>query len=120
MYVYLSPFRPAIAPLTLRVVWDGWGNPPTLIATRDVAEHAHRRKAWNRALSAAAVRDYEGTIATRSRQLVERWKGLVEAQQASVKDEKVACKSALIDLSRWMGFFTYEPRAVCFFVPVGC
>ncbi|KZV77158.1 high nitrogen upregulated cytochrome P450 monooxygenase 2 [Peniophora sp. CONT] len=85
--------------------WDGWGSPPTLIATRHVGEHAHRRRAWNRALSAVAVRDYEGTIATRSRQLVERWKGLVEAQ-ASAKDEKT--KSALIDLSRWMGFFTAD------------
>ncbi|VDC02502.1 unnamed protein product [Peniophora sp. CBMAI 1063] len=84
--------------------WDGWGQPPTLIATRDVAEHAHRRKAWNRALSAAAVRDYEGTIATRSRQLVERWKALVEAQT----NEKATYKSALIDLSRWMGFFTAD------------
>ena len=101
------------APLTSHTVWDGWGHPPTLIATRGVTEHAHRRKAWNRALSAVAVRDYEATVATRSRQLVERWKGLVEARQtlSSSKDEKsTRFKSALIDLSRWMGFFTYELR----------
>ncbi|KAI0034107.1 cytochrome P450 [Vararia minispora EC-137] len=82
--------------------WDPWGHPPTLIATRDVIEHAHRRKAWSRALTTSAINDYESIVSRRAQQLVNRWKSLFTCQLAFGES------AALIDIAKWMGFFTAD------------
>ena len=62
-----------------------------LIGVQDVDEHLRRRRPWNRAFSAAAVKGYEETIAKRARQLVDA----LERQQG--KGEGV--------LGKWFNFF---------------
>ena len=42
-----------------------------LIGIMDTEEHIRRRRVWNKALSASALRDYEPTIAARARVLVD-------------------------------------------------
>ena len=61
-----------------RMLSDGIHLP--LIGIMDTEEHLQRRRVWNKALGAAALREYEDTIAFRARGLVdalERQKGEV-------------------------------------------
>ncbi|TBU38266.1 high nitrogen upregulated cytochrome P450 monooxygenase 2 [Dichomitus squalens] len=65
-----------------------------LIGVQNVDEHLRRRRPWNRAFSATAVKGYEETIARRGRQLVdalERQKGVGE-----------------VVLGKWFNFFAYD------------
>ena len=62
-----------------------------LVGIMDPQMHAERRKPWNRAFSAVAVKGYEETIARRARQLVDA----LERQQG--KGEVV--------LGKWFNFF---------------
>lgn len=43
---------------------------PSLIACRDLVEHARRRRPWNRAFSTAAIKEYEPLLKKRAAQLV--------------------------------------------------
>ncbi|KAJ7510455.1 cytochrome P450 [Mycena galericulata] len=64
-----------------------------LLALRDPEEHARRRRAWNRAFSTPALKDYEVLVANRISQLVD------------ILHTKAG---AAVDLSKWMGWLTYD------------
>ncbi|KAJ3489995.1 hypothetical protein NLI96_g1765 [Meripilus lineatus] len=75
--------------------WAGRNlNPPivSLISIRDSAEHARRRRPWNRAFSTAALREYERLVIARVAQLL----------------ECLAEQQGPIDLSKWISHFTYD------------
>lgn len=65
-----------------------------LLALRDPEEHARRRRAWNRAFSTPALKDYEVLIDARISQLVD------------ILTTKIASQKS-VDLSRWLGWLTY-------------
>jgi cytochrome P450 len=69
-----------------------------LLALRDPEEHARRRRAWNRAFSTVALKDYELLIDARIRQFVE------------ILTTKLGTP---VDLSSWLGWLTY---AIDYFV----
>ncbi|KAJ6468383.1 cytochrome P450 [Mycena sanguinolenta] len=66
-----------------------------LLALRDPEEHARRRRAWNRAFSTPALKDYEILIEIRTSQLVD------------CLTTKVASKKS-VDLSKWLGWLTLD------------
>ncbi|KAJ7760753.1 cytochrome P450 [Mycena maculata] len=77
--------------------WDGRvpenrGARP-LLALRDPEEHARRRRAWNRAFSTPALKDYGILIDARISQLVDILNTKVETP---------------LDLSKWLGFLTLD------------
>ena len=75
-------------------MWDGrnmYTSPPALIACRDSAMHAKRRRPWNRAFNTTALKEFQPTIVKRAHQLVE---GLA------------AKKGRVVDLAQWFSFFT--------------
>ena len=67
-------------------------NPLPLISLQDTAEHARRRKPWNRAFNSAALKEYQPTVAKRVAQLVET----LQAQEGET------------DLAEWISYFTYD------------
>lgn len=67
-------------------------NPLPLISLQDPAEHARRRKPWNRAFNSAALKEYQPTVAKRVAQLVET----LQAQEGET------------DLAEWISYFTYD------------
>jgi hypothetical protein len=64
------------------------------LALRDPEEHARRRRAWNRAFSTPALKDYEVLIEARISQLVD----ILNTKTTSGKS---------VDLSKWLGWLTY-------------
>ncbi|KAJ6570120.1 cytochrome P450 [Mycena vulgaris] len=64
-----------------------------LLALRDPDEHARRRRAWNRAFSTPALKDYEVLIDARISQLVD------------ILTTKVGTS---VDLSKWLGWLSYD------------
>ncbi|KAK7692347.1 hypothetical protein QCA50_003972 [Cerrena zonata] len=65
---------------------------PALITINKPAEHSRRRRAWNRAFSVAALKEYEPMVAKRVNQLVDR----------------IASEKGVVDISACIGFFTYD------------
>ncbi|KAL6308816.1 high nitrogen upregulated cytochrome P450 monooxygenase 2 [Sparassis latifolia] len=63
----------------------------SLISTSNLAEHAARRKPWNRAFNSTALKGYEEIIARRATQFVE---GVARQQR--------------VDLGTWFGWFTFD------------
>lgn len=83
-------------------MWDARRNPkgvPSLIAIRDVHEHARRRKAWNRAFNVSSVKGYEPILARRAIQLV----GELE-KRAHIEGGP---KKSPVNLVEWIRFLTY-------------
>ncbi|KAK7452694.1 hypothetical protein VKT23_012095 [Stygiomarasmius scandens] len=80
--------------------WDNRSDPPSLIATRDLAVHAQKRRRWNRAFNSAALKDYEEIIREKSKEFV-------ESLGNRLKQE--------IDLNEWMGYFTFDFMGVMAF-----
>ena len=75
-------------------MWDGrnmYTHPPGLVACRDTAMHAQRRRPWNRAFNSTSLKEFQPLIVKRAHQLVE---GL------AAKEGQVA------DLAQWFSFFT--------------
>ncbi|KAJ7671556.1 cytochrome P450 [Mycena polygramma] len=66
-----------------------------LLALRDPEEHARRRRAWNRAFSTPALKDYEVLIDARISQLVD------------ILTKKIVSGNS-VDLSKWLGWLTYD------------
>lgn len=64
---------------------------PALVTMRDPVDHQRRRRAWNRAFSVAALKEYESVVAKRVNQLVER----------------IVSEKSVVDISTCIGFFTY-------------
>ena len=79
----------------LILVWDGripaHEKVKPMIALRDPREHTRRRRPWNRAFSTTALKGYEIIISQRSSQLVV---GLAD-------------QSGTLDLSKWLGYFSW-------------
>ncbi|KAJ7056673.1 cytochrome P450 [Mycena amicta] len=64
-----------------------------LLALRDPEEHARRRRAWNRAFSTPALKDYQVLVDTRIMQLID----LLTTEVGKP-----------IDLSKWLGWLTLD------------
>lgn len=62
----------------------------SLIAERNPLEHARRRKPWNRAFNAAAIKGYEDIVIRRANALV----------------DALAAQKGAVDLGQWFAFFT--------------
>ncbi|TCD68353.1 hypothetical protein EIP91_010991 [Steccherinum ochraceum] len=76
--------------------WDGhtrYSENRPLIAWRDPAMHAQRRRPWTRAFSTAALKEYEPTLAERTVQLVEMM---------------TRTPGKAVDLAECMRFFSYD------------
>ena len=61
-----------------------------MMGIQDPAEHARRRRPWNRGMSQAAIKEYEPVFAARVHLLVRR----LEEQQGKA------------DLSKWIEYLT--------------
>ena len=74
-----------------------------LIGIQDIDEHLRRRRPWNRALGASALRDYEQTIAARARQLV----GALERQVSAMgpEDDGRPGRECKVILGEWFNRF---------------
>ncbi|KAH8118549.1 cytochrome P450 [Phellopilus nigrolimitatus] len=84
-------------------MWDARRSPQgprSLIAIRDVHEHARRRKPWNRAFNTTSVKGYEPIVVKRALQLVE------ELEKRS--QTKGSYNVSSVDLAEWMGYFTFD------------
>ncbi|KAI0077212.1 cytochrome P450 [Panus rudis PR-1116 ss-1] len=66
---------------------------PPLIALRDPAQHADRRKGWNRAFTPAAIREYEVPLIKRVKQLT---------------DLLLSHRGEAFDLCEAINYFTYD------------
>ena len=78
--------------------------PPPLLALRDPGPHSERRKPWNRGFTSAALKEYEIIVQQRLAQLIAR----IDEKISSSTNEMTGLQSkgAVIDLSKWMSFFT--------------
>ncbi|KAI1791472.1 high nitrogen upregulated cytochrome P450 monooxygenase 2 [Ganoderma leucocontextum] len=63
-----------------------------VVGIRDIDEHLRRRRAWNRGLGPAALREYEHVLARRAQLLVRR----LEDQEGEV------------NLGQWLNYFAYD------------
>ena len=80
--------------LTKGPSWDGRAmhtGPPALVAYRNPAVHAKRRRPWNRAFNTSSLKDFHPLIANRAKQLVDHLK---------------AHKGQIVDLQQWISFLT--------------
>ena len=66
-------------------------DPLPLISLQDTTEHAKRRKAWGRAFSSTALKEYQPTVAKRVAQLV----------------DALQSQGGQVDLAQWIGYLTY-------------
>jgi len=78
-----------------------------LIAQRDPVKHLDQRKPWNRAFSSAALKEYEVTVAKRTRQLLGCLENL--ALESDRKD------GAVLDMAAWFNYFTYVRSNIGYF-----
>lgn len=69
--------------------------PPILLALRSPAEHTARRRIWARAFTAGAIKEYQDSIVKRANQLV----GVLSNE---------ASRDATVDVSKWIGCFTFD------------
>lgn len=67
-----------------------FSNSLSLIAERNPIEHARRRKPWNRAFNASALKGYEEIVAKRANALV----------------QALAAQKGEVDLGKWFAYFT--------------
>ncbi len=58
-----------------------------------------QRKPWNRAFSSAALKEYEGLLATRAKQLISCIEDRIHGS-----DRKDA---AVLDMAKWFSYFAY-------------
>ncbi|KAI0267695.1 high nitrogen upregulated cytochrome P450 monooxygenase 2 [Gloeopeniophorella convolvens] len=84
--------------------WDGRTEPDSLIVLRNHAEHARARKAWDRALSSKALKEYDVIIARRVRQLVGHFESMIKQQRGQAPG-KACCT---LDMSSWLSFFATD------------
>ncbi|KAJ4250142.1 hypothetical protein NW762_011953 [Fusarium torreyae] len=64
-----------------------------LLADRNKKQHAHRRKAWDKAFTAKALRDYEDRVVKYTRQLTENIDKM---------------KGNPLNLKQWINFYTFD------------
>ncbi|KAJ3540924.1 hypothetical protein NM208_g4841 [Fusarium decemcellulare] len=69
---------------------DPWTN---LLADRNKKEHSRRRKAWDKAFNAKALRDYEHRVVKYTKQLTD--------QLDKMKDKP-------FNVAQWIGFYTFD------------
>ncbi|KAJ7318987.1 high nitrogen upregulated cytochrome P450 monooxygenase 2 [Mycena albidolilacea] len=70
--------------------------PPSIICISGSEEHTVRRRVWNRAMSSAALREYEPLIVKRTSQLISR---LRDQGSDGVSD---------VDLVHWLNLFAFD------------
>ena len=75
-----------------------WDNRSSLASQRDPIKHMVQRKPWNRAFSSAAVKEYEGIAAKRTRQLLGCLEDVVHQWDGN--------KGAVLDMASWFNYFT--------------
>ncbi|KAF8258059.1 high nitrogen upregulated cytochrome P450 monooxygenase 2 [Lactarius quietus] len=80
--------------------WEGTPGRPSVIDQRDPIKHLEQRKPWNRAFSSTAVKEYEGILATRVRQLVSCLEDRVNGS-----DQKAGVE---LDMSAWFSYFATD------------
>lgn len=68
-------------------------NPLPLISVQDNAEHARRRRSWNRAFNSMALKEYQPTVARRVSQFAQ----VLQAQEG------------VTDLAQWVSYFACVP-----------
>ncbi|KXN81314.1 Cytochrome P450 67, partial [Leucoagaricus sp. SymC.cos] len=76
--------------------WEGrrpLNSPPNLVGLRNKKEHVRRRKTWQRALNVTSIKYYENFVITRTQQMVD------------LLGQKL---SGPIDMSEWMGYYTFD------------
>ncbi|KAI5120324.1 hypothetical protein M0805_000384 [Coniferiporia weirii] len=76
------------------------GHPTNVVSTRDLADHAQKRKPWSQALSAASIRDYAPTIEKRTLQLAEELEKLTAERGGKGEDG--------VDLPLWLSRFAFD------------
>ncbi|SRR6266404_864849 len=72
---------------------------PSLAAQRDPLIHMHQRKPWNRAFSSVALKEYEGFLAKRARQLLSCIEDRIH--RSDQKD------GVVLDMAEWFSYFAY-------------
>ncbi|KAI0682151.1 high nitrogen upregulated cytochrome P450 monooxygenase 2 [Cerioporus squamosus] len=63
-----------------------------MVGIMDVDEHLRRRRAWNRGLGPAALKEYEHLIVRRARQLVDR----------------LGEQDGEVNIGKWLNYFSYD------------
>ena len=71
-----------------------------MVGIQDTDEHLRRRKAWQRGMSPAAIREYEHFVARRAGQLIARLEQKSQEQEGAGKEKKA------IDVGTWFNYFT--------------
>lgn len=71
--------------------------PANLISTRDLQDHAQKRKAWDRAFSTAGVKGFEPILTRRVVQLADELKKRSCAEKGG--------SAASVNLAEWLGYF---------------
>ncbi|KAH8118801.1 high nitrogen upregulated cytochrome P450 monooxygenase 2 [Phellopilus nigrolimitatus] len=74
--------------------------PPNVIAARNFADHALKRKPWMHAFSSAALRDYGPNITRRALQLAE------ELDKFAFKEKVRNAES--VNLTTWLSYFAFD------------
>jgi len=69
--------------------------PPVLLAIRSPADHTARRRIWARGFTTGAIKEYQHSIIKRTNQLV----GILS---------KESSKHGMVDISKWIGCFTFD------------
>ena len=82
------------------LAWDH--RPPTVVASRNAADHARKRKPWDRAFVGSAMGEYQVIIADRVRELVDCMDGII-------RDAAREKREAQVDLCAWFDYFAYGP-----------
>ncbi|KAH9990641.1 high nitrogen upregulated cytochrome P450 monooxygenase 2 [Russula compacta] len=79
--------------------WDH--RPPTVVASRNAADHARKRKPWDRAFVGSAMSEYQVIIADRVRELVDCMDGII-------RDAAREKRETQVDLCAWFDYFATD------------
>src|SRR6266404_3140763 len=79
--------------------FDSLPGRPSLASQRDPVMHVHQRKPWNRAFSSVSLKEYEGILAKRARQLLSCIEDRIH--RSGQKD------GVVLDMAKWFSYFAY-------------
>ncbi|KAJ7074047.1 high nitrogen upregulated cytochrome P450 monooxygenase 2 [Mycena amicta] len=86
--------------------YDPWSDAtlPTrnLLNMRDDNAHANRRRIWNRGMSTESMRQFEGILANRLQQLLERLDEIATSEQGPNG------KKGEVDVAAWISYLTFD------------
>jgi cytochrome P450 len=78
------------------LAWDH--RPPTVVASRNAADHARKRKPWDRAFVGSAMSEYQVIIVDRVRELADGMDGII-------RDAAKEKRETQVDLCAWFDYF---------------